>query len=132
MLKYEQRQTLETKLTPQQIQYLKLLQVPVIQLEQKIMEELEQNPFLEEGLETSLDEVYELELSEREDLDQAVKQELEEEYEEITGDKQPKEEEEYTFEDFVKAIQDEDAFIPKLKDVVGEDLEDELPWQPPA
>lgn len=132
MLKYGQHQTLETKLTPQQIQYLKLLQVPVVQLEQKIQEELEQNPFLEEGIETSLDEVYELELSEEEDLDQAVKQELEEEYEEITGDKQPKKEEEYTFEDFVKVLQDEEAFIPKTKDVIGEELEDELPWQPPS
>ncbi len=35
-------------LTPQQIQYLKLLQLPVVQLEQRVRQELEQNPMLEE------------------------------------------------------------------------------------
>jgi RNA polymerase sigma-54 factor len=35
-------------LTPQQIQYLKLLQLPVLQLEQHIRQELEENPMLEE------------------------------------------------------------------------------------
>lgn len=36
-------------LTPQQIQYLKLLQLPVLQLEQHVIHELEQNPMLEEA-----------------------------------------------------------------------------------
>lgn len=35
-------------LTPQQIQYLKLLQLPVLQLEQHIRQEIEENPMLEE------------------------------------------------------------------------------------
>jgi len=131
VLKYGQHQTIETKLTPQQIQYLKLLQIPVIQLEQKIKEELEQNPFLEEGLETSIDEMLELELSENEELEQVIKQELNEEYEEVTEDKLPKSDEEYTLEDFIKS-QEEDMFIPKQKDIIGEELEDEIPWQPPA
>lgn len=39
--------TLQQTLTPQQIQYLKLLQMPLQQLEQKISEELQENPFLE-------------------------------------------------------------------------------------
>jgi len=131
VLKYGQHQTIETKLTPQQIQYLKLLQIPVIQLEQKIKEELEQNPFLEEGLETSIDEMLELELSENEELEQVIKQELNEEYEEVTEDKLPKSDEEYTLEDFIKS-QEEDMFVPKQKDIIGEELEDEIPWQPPA
>jgi RNA polymerase sigma-54 factor len=37
------------KMTPQQIQYLKLLQLPVLTLEQRIKEELELNPLLEEA-----------------------------------------------------------------------------------
>ncbi|MFN7013831.1 MAG: RNA polymerase sigma-54 factor, partial [Bacteroidia bacterium] len=37
------------KLSPQQIQLMKLLQVPTIMLEQRIKEELEINPALEEG-----------------------------------------------------------------------------------
>jgi len=40
--------TLTQTLTPQQIQYLKLLQLPVLQLEHQVMQELEQNPMLEE------------------------------------------------------------------------------------
>lgn len=38
------------KLSPQQIQLMKLLQVPTVSLEQRIKEELEVNPALEEGL----------------------------------------------------------------------------------
>src|SRR6478672_6630733 len=37
------------KLSPQQIQLMKLLQVPTAVLEQRIKEELESNPALEEG-----------------------------------------------------------------------------------
>lgn len=37
------------KLSPQQIQLMKLLQVPTVSLEQRIKEELEANPALEEG-----------------------------------------------------------------------------------
>lgn len=42
------RTSLTQTLTPQQIQYLKLLQLPVLQLEQQVFQELEQNPMLEE------------------------------------------------------------------------------------
>ena len=37
------------RLSPQQIQLMKLLQIPTIALEQRIKEELEVNPALEEG-----------------------------------------------------------------------------------
>src|SRR5512147_2869368 len=39
------------KLSPQQVQYLKMLQLPTLALEQKIKAELEMNPLLEEGFE---------------------------------------------------------------------------------
>ena len=39
--------SLSQTLTPQQIQYLKLLQMPTLQIEQQIRQELEQNPMLE-------------------------------------------------------------------------------------
>jgi RNA polymerase sigma-54 factor len=42
-------QTLTQKLSPQQIQFIKLLQVPTAELEARIEEELEINPALEEG-----------------------------------------------------------------------------------
>lgn len=43
-------QTLSQKLSPQQIQFIKLLQVPTAELEARIEEELEDNPALEEGM----------------------------------------------------------------------------------
>jgi RNA polymerase sigma-54 factor len=46
-------QKLQQKLSPQQIQLMKLLQIPTATLEQRIEEELEANPALEEGDETA-------------------------------------------------------------------------------
>src|SRR6476661_5123336 len=42
-------QSLSQKLSPQQIQYIKLLQIPTAELDARIEEELETNPALEEG-----------------------------------------------------------------------------------
>ena len=42
-------QKLQQKLSPQQIQLMKLLQIPVSSLEQRIKEEIQENPALEEG-----------------------------------------------------------------------------------
>jgi RNA polymerase sigma-54 factor len=51
-------QTLSQKLSPQQIQFIKLLQVPTAELDARIEEELEINPALEEGREETVsDEV---------------------------------------------------------------------------
>jgi len=49
MLKQSLSQKMLQKLSPQQIQLMKLLQVPAASLEQRIKEELEENPALEEG-----------------------------------------------------------------------------------
>lgn len=49
MLKQSLSQKMLQKLAPQQIQLMKLLQVPTAILEQRIKEELEENPALEEG-----------------------------------------------------------------------------------
>ncbi len=58
MLKQTFQQKLLQKLSPQQIQLMKLLQVPTIELEQRIKEELESNPALEEGRESDGDDEY--------------------------------------------------------------------------
>ena len=47
---------LEQRLSPQQIQLMKLLQVPTIELDQRIKQEIEENPALEEGSEDNEDE----------------------------------------------------------------------------
>ncbi len=46
-MKQIQRQQLQQKLSPQQIQLMRLLQLPVTELEQAIKEEMEKNPLLE-------------------------------------------------------------------------------------
>lgn len=48
MLKQNQQLKLLQKISPQQIQFIKLLQVPTATLEQRIKEEIEQNPALED------------------------------------------------------------------------------------
>ena len=49
MQKLNLSQVLSQKLSPQQIQFIKLLQVPTAELEARVEEELEINPALEEG-----------------------------------------------------------------------------------
>ncbi|WP_234734483.1 RNA polymerase factor sigma-54 [Tellurirhabdus bombi] len=50
MQKLSLNQTLQQKLSPQQIQFIKLLQIPTAELDTRIEEELEINPALEEGM----------------------------------------------------------------------------------
>ncbi|BDD07671.1 RNA polymerase sigma-54 factor [Fulvitalea axinellae] len=71
MQKLELTQSLGQKLSPQQIQFIKLLQVPTAELETRIEEELEVNPALEEG---------------REEEKAEAKEEKTEEYEETPKD----------------------------------------------
>lgn len=63
MLKQNLQLKLQQKLSPQQIQLMKLLQVSTMDLEQRIKEELQDNPALEEG-----DEM--LEQDDQEDINQ--------------------------------------------------------------
>ncbi|MDE0470513.1 MAG: RNA polymerase factor sigma-54 [Ekhidna sp.] len=53
MQKLSLTQSLQQKLSPQQIQFIKLLQVPTSELASRIEDELEVNPALEEGKEES-------------------------------------------------------------------------------
>jgi len=80
MQKLSLNQTLQQKLSPQQIQFIKLLQIPTMELENRIEEELEINPALEEGLDQEIadnDDTYEDSL----DLDS----DYEEEYSPLEG-----------------------------------------------
>jgi RNA polymerase sigma-54 factor len=61
MLRQSHQQRLLQKLSPQQIQLMKLLQIPTANLEERIKEELEENPALEFEVETPTDQdTYEL------------------------------------------------------------------------
>lgn len=64
MLKQSLQQKLLQKLSPQQIQLIKLLEIPSMQLEQRIKKEMEENPLLEEGRD---EEEYEADEDTRED-----------------------------------------------------------------
>ncbi len=119
MLQISQQQRLLQKLTPQQIQYLKLLQLPTIALEQRIKTELEQNPLLEEGIEDDLEqnqEDAEIEVPESEDL---VKSEAE-----LKKEK----DEEFSFEDFVN---DDHGDSPRVSAPQDDEERDEIPISAP-
>ena len=68
MLKQNLQQKLGLKINPLQIQLIKLLELPTYQLEQRIKEELESNPLLEEG-----EEKPEPEAMDKENLEEANK-----------------------------------------------------------
>lgn len=93
MLELQQKQELKQKLSPQQIQYIKLLQLNTLDLEQRIQEELEENPLLQEGLD-------EEEQREEEELDAAA-EEMENELEETDQD-----DEEFDVEDLLNNTDD--------------------------
>ncbi|MEO8147925.1 MAG: RNA polymerase factor sigma-54 [Bacteroidia bacterium] len=86
MLKQSLQQKLLQKLSPQQIQLMKLLQVPTIALEQRIKEEMEVNPALEEGRDDDDED------EEQGETDDEQKVEEVEEYEEEKKEKEEKEE----------------------------------------
>lgn len=67
-LKQNLSQKLDQRLSPQQIQLMKLLQVPTSELEQRIQQEIEENPALAEA-EDPADEVDPAEAQENEDSD---------------------------------------------------------------
>ena len=56
MLRQNLQQKLLQKLSPQQIQFIKLLQVPTVALDTRIKEELEENPALEDLSLTNMNE----------------------------------------------------------------------------
>ena len=75
MLKQSLQQKFLQKLSPQQIQLMKLLQVPALLLDQRIKQEIEENPALEEGdehydeMETQSDDEYESAMDTGEDVE---------------------------------------------------------------
>ncbi|MBP6386386.1 MAG: RNA polymerase factor sigma-54 [Pseudarcicella sp.] len=69
MNKLSLNQSMQQRLSPQQIQFIKLLQVPTFELEARIEEELETNPALEEGPDLEIKEQEKDEFSDEYDDD---------------------------------------------------------------
>jgi RNA polymerase sigma-54 factor len=94
MLNLTQRLSQQQKLSPQQIQYQKLLQLNTLALEQRIKNELELNPILEELADS------ELELSEEKD----------EKDDEAAEEKESSEGDEFELEDFMNDLDFEGGY----------------------
>ena len=105
MLKQNLSQRLLQKLSPQQIQLMKLLQIPTATLEQRIKEELEANPVLEEGE----DRDEQLEVAKKNDDDET------EGKEEKEGDEEIVREEEFELDDYLTEYIEDDPSSYKLK-----------------
>lgn len=94
MLKQTLSQRMVQKLSPQQIQLMKLLQIPTATLDQRIKEELESNPALEES--EDYDEVFDMQ-------------------DETTNDGETVEEEAFELDDYLKEYIEDDPISYKLK-----------------
>ncbi len=102
-------QKLIQKLSPQQIQLIKLLEVPVMELEQRIKKEIEENPVLEEGSPEEYEDIQQQEFS------------AENDYETMEYDQEDSEEYQT---DPVEEISYEDEFTPE--DLIPDD--EDIPY----
>jgi RNA polymerase sigma-54 factor len=114
MLNISLQQKMMMKLSPQQVQYLKMLQLPTLALEQKIKAELEMNPLLEEGYDEEI-EVLQEEPAKDEPAEETVTEKTEEVKE--------AEEDKYTIEDYMN---DENSGY-KAREVPDDEEKDQLP-----
>ena len=114
MLDLQQQQKLQQKLSPQQIQYIKLLQLNTLDLEQRIKDELEENPLLEEGLS-------EEEQREEEEIDAATAEETENETEVEDS------EDEFDVEDLLNSTDDLYGYKARVDQGGGEDEDRDRP-----
>ena len=107
MLKQRLQQKLLQKLSPQQIQMIKLLEVPTLQMEQRIKKELEENPALEEG-------------SEDEDIPT--------EPEDDQFDEKDKDQEEFTLDDYIEEDEIPDYRLQAKNYSKDEEKRSEIPF----
>lgn len=105
MLNQRLQQKLLQKLSPQQILLMKLLQIPSIALEQRIKQEIEENPALDETADQDEMEDVQDEYEEIDDSEEPLNGEEVEEMEQTNG------EDEFDFEDYLS----DDDEIPNYK-----------------
>ncbi len=108
MLRQKLQQKLLQKLSPQQIQMIKLLEIPSMQLEQRIKAEIEENPALEEGA-----------------LEETMQSENQED--DVTSDPKDTDKDEFTLEDY---MEDDDYPSYKLnsQNYSKDDKREEIPF----
>ncbi len=105
MLKQSLSQKMLQKLSPQQIQLMKLLQIPTATLEQRIKEELEANPALDEGEEAE------------DSLEFGSNSSTDEEYgeEAAAAEEPPARDDEFELDDYLSEYIEDDPISYKLK-----------------
>lgn len=112
------------KLSPQQIQLMKLLQVPTALLDERIKEEIEENPALEADIEEHDDKT----------LEEKTSEELKDEFSTEENEDYISEDEDDDFDkidisDYVKEGDDEDADFNFQADNYGADEEEKIGYQ---
>lgn len=107
MLNQRLQQKLLQKLSPQQIQMIKLLEVPTLQIEQRIKKELEENPALEEG---------------------AEEEEIPAETEDDQVDEKDKDQDEFTIDDYIEEDDIPDYRLQAKNYSKDEDKRTEIPF----
>ncbi|MFN0159461.1 MAG: RNA polymerase factor sigma-54 [Bacteroidota bacterium] len=115
MLNLSLQHKMMMKLSPQQVQYLKMLQLPTLALEQKIKAELEMNPLLEEG--------FEEELEAQQEPEELVKEEVTVEEAAKADEKAADEEDKYTIDDYMN----EESSGYKARETYDDEERDEMP-----
>ena len=125
MQRLSQQQRLLQKLSPQQIQLMKLLQVPTMMLDERIKEEIEENPALEiEG-----EDQEDLDLSEK--SNEEIKDEFSsDENEDYINDDGVDDFERIDISEYVKAGDDDEADYNFQKDTYYADEDDKYVFQP--
>jgi RNA polymerase sigma-54 factor len=104
MLNQKLQQRLLQKLSPQQVLVMRLLQEPILSLEQRVKQEIEENPALEEAVAEDQEEDQNMEDSETESI------EGDEDELTLESEVSPEENNEFTFEDYL-----DDEEIPEYK-----------------
>ncbi|MCX7862034.1 MAG: RNA polymerase factor sigma-54 [Bacteroidales bacterium] len=111
MIDQNLQQKILQKLSPQQIQLIKLLEIPILELEQRIKKELEENPALEEGPIEVIQEESEENIYDDDDFtenqDENEENETDEDKEEASND------DEFGYEDYIDEEERDD--IPYYK-----------------
>jgi len=108
MLRQKLQQKLLQKLSPQQIQMIKLLEVPTLQIEERIKKELEENPALEEG-------------QEEEEINPNTEEE--DQFEE-----EDKDQEEFTIDDYIEEDEIPDYRLQAKNTTRDEERRSEIPF----
>ncbi len=101
MLNQKLQQKMMQKLSPQQIQLMKLLQVPTVALEQRIKEEMEDNPALEDA-------------TDEEPLDEEAQARDENEEEKEKDDENEIQDDEFDLQEYI-----DDEYIPDYKTIAN-------------